>query len=160
MKKEHVTADMLVNLMQLPKLPELMEDIKIKRALIVDKKKILNFVNEHFAGWDCEVEKALMLNPGGCFIAVKDKEIVGFACYDSTALDFFGPTGIREDMRGKGVGKALLIRTLHAMRESGYAYAVIGAVGDAAEFYEKTVGARYIEGGEIRNSVYSQLIGF
>ena len=158
MKKEHVTADMLVNLMQLPEIPKLAEDIKIKRALIVDKKKILEFVNHSFEGWDCEVEKALMQNPGCCFIAVKDKEVVGFACYDSTALDFFGPTGVREDMRGKGVGKVLLIHTLHAMREAGYAYAIIGAVGDAAEFYEKTVGARYIEGGEFKNSIYSQLI--
>lgn len=158
MKKEHVTADMLVNLMQLPEMPELMDDIKIKRALIVDKNRILDFVNKYFENWDCEVEKSLMMNPSGCFIAVKDKEVVGFACYDSTALDFFGPTGVRADMRGKSVGKALLIRTLYAMREAGYAYAIIGAVKDAAEFYEKTVGAKYIEGGEFENSVYSQLI--
>lgn len=149
---------MLVNLMQLPDVPKLREGILIKRALIVDKNRILDFVNQFFEGWDCEVEKALMSNPGGCFIAVRERELVGFACYDSTAPDFFGPTGVREDMRGKGVGKALLIRTLHAMREAGYVYAVIGAVNDAAEFYEKTVGARFIEGGEVKNSVYSQMI--
>lgn len=157
----HKTGDMLVNLMQLPEIPEPEKGIKIKRALIVDKELILNFIKEAFpgsGGWVCETEKALMQNPGRCFIAVKDKEVVGFACYDSTALDYFGPTGVRSDMRGKGIGKVLLLHTLHAMREAGYGYAVIGAVGGAADFYEKTVNAHYIEGGEIANTVYSRLV--
>lgn len=154
-------GDMLVNLMQLPEIPAPAEGISIKRALIVDKELILNFIREEFpgsGGWLWETEKALMQNPGGCFIAVKEKQVVGFACYDSTAKDYFGPTGVRSDMRGQGVGRVLLIRTLHAMREAGYGYAVIGAVSDAADFYQKTVGAQFIEGSEIKNTVYSQLI--
>ena len=55
------------------------------------------------------------------------KEIVGFACYDATCMNFFGPTGVKESERGKGVGKALLLAALHAMKEQGYAYAIIGA---------------------------------
>ena len=156
-------GDMIVNLMQLPEIPVSMEEIKIKRALIVDKELILNFIREAFpgcGGWVWETEKALMQNPGKCFIAVKDKKVVGFACYDATTLDYFGPTGVRSDMRGKGIGKILLLRTLHAMREAGYGYAVIGAVSDAAEFYEKTVNAHFIEGGEITNSIYSELIKY
>lgn len=154
-------GDMIVNLMQLPKIPAPEKGIQIKRALIVDKELILNFIKESFpgaGGWVWETEKALMQNPGRCFIAVKDKEIVGFACYDSTALDYFGPTGVRSDMRGKGIGKVLLLRTLYAMREAGYGYAVIGAVSDAAEFYEKTVDAHFIDGGELKNTIYSQLV--
>lgn len=154
-------GDMIVNLMQLPEIPKPAEGIKIKRALIVDKELILNFIREAFpgsGGWVWETEKALMQNPGKCFIAVKNKEVVGFACYDSTALDYFGPTGVRSDMRGQGVGTILLLRTLHAMREAGYGYAIIGAVSDAAEFYEKSVNAHFIDGGEIKNTIYSELV--
>lgn len=155
------TGDMLVNLTKLPEIPEPAEGIRLKRALIVDKDKLLSFIKREFPnspGWMWETEKALMQNPGQCFIAVKDKEIIGFACYDSTALDYFGPTGVRKDMRGNGVGTLLLLRTLHAMREAGYGYAVIGAVSDAADFYRRTVQASFIEGGELQNTVYSQLV--
>lgn len=154
-------GDMLVNLMKLPEVPEPAEGIQVKRALIVDKGRILDFIKKEFPGspgWMWETEKALMQNPGQCFIAVKNKEIAGFACYDSTALDYFGPTGVRKDMRGNGIGTVLLLRTLHAMREAGYGYAVIGAVSDAADFYEKILGASFIEGGELQNTVYSQMI--
>ena len=75
------------------------------------------------------------------FLAVKDKEIIGFACYDCTAKGFFGPTGVTEEFRGRGVGTALLYACMAAMKEEGYAYAVIGWVSDAQAFYEKTVQA-------------------
>ena len=41
------------------------------------------------------------------------------------------------------------------MREMGYAYAIIGGVGPA-EFYEKAVGAKVIDGSEI--SIYQHLL--
>lgn len=154
-------GDMIVNLMQLPEIPKIENDIKIKRALIVDKEEIINFIRISFPesrGWVWETEKALMQNPGKCFIAVKNKEVVGFSCYDATALDYFGPTGVRKDIRGRGIGKMLLLHTLYAMRESGYGYAVIGAVSNAADFYKKIVGAQYINDSDIQNTIYSQLI--
>jgi predicted N-acetyltransferase YhbS len=85
---------------------------------------------------------------------VKDGAIAGFAVYESSRRGFFGPTGVREDLRGKGVGAALLFRCLESMREMGYAYAIIGGVGPA-EFYAKVCGARIIEGSE--RSVYGEL---
>ena len=69
-------------------------------------------------------------------IAVKGQELLGFACYDTSAKGFFGPTGVSERARGQGIGEALLIVTLKAMREAGYAYAVIGDPGPV-EFYRK-----------------------
>lgn len=41
------------------------------------------------------------------------------------------------------------------MKEMGYAYAIIGGVGPA-EFYEKAVNAKTIEGSEV--SIYENLI--
>jgi predicted N-acetyltransferase YhbS len=66
----------------------------------------------------------------------------------------FGPTGVRKDLRGLGLGAALLFRCPESMREMGYAYAVIGGVGSAG-FYEKIVGAFVIPGSEI--GVYGSL---
>jgi predicted N-acetyltransferase YhbS len=71
--------------------------------------------------------------------------VVGFACHDTTYKNFFGPTGVDESQRGRGLGKALLLACLHAMAAQGYGYAIIGGVGPA-EFYAKTVGAVEIEG--------------
>lgn len=93
-----------------------------------------------------------------CFIAVEDKKVIGFACYDSSAKGFFGPIGVHPDYRGKNVGQSLLLKTLYAMKEYGYGYAVIGWVGDAEMFYRKTVDAEFIKGGNPENSVYSNMI--
>lgn len=62
---------------------------------------------------------------------------MGYACYDATAPDFFGPTRVLDSEQSHGVGTALLLRCLTAMREYGYGYAIIGSVGPV-EFYRKT----------------------
>lgn len=151
-------CDMIVNLNNLPEL-EIKEGIKIKRAFAGDKEEILSFVAKHFSkNWIAEAEHALMDNPSKCFIATENGKLVGFACYDSSAKGFFGPIGVDPQCQGKGVGKSLLVRTLNAMKEFGYWYAIIGWVTDAEQFYRKTVGAVFIKGGNPENSVYSNLI--
>ena len=87
---------------------------------------------------------ALPVNaPIGCWIATRGIEIVGYACYDAPAPDFFGPTRVLDSEQGHGVGTALLLRCLTAMREYGYGYAIIGSVGPV-EFYQKTCNATVI----------------
>jgi predicted N-acetyltransferase YhbS len=73
-------------------------------------------------------------------VAVQEGALIGFGCYDATALGFFGPVGVLEASRGQGTGKALLLACLLDMKLKGYGYAVIGAVGPA-EFYRNAVGA-------------------
>lgn len=96
--------------------------------------------------------------PSKCYIATKNGELLGFACFDVTAKGFFGPIGVLETQRGNNIGSTLLIKTLESMKECGYGYGIIAWVSDAAEFYKKTVNAKYIEGGEPENSIYSNLI--
>ena len=79
-------------------------------------------------------------HPVTTWIAVADGKMLGFACHDATAKGFFGPTGVSEAARGKGIGEALLFATLSGMREAGYAYAVIGDPGPM-EFYKKRLDA-------------------
>ena len=153
------SGDMIVNLTTLDYSATPDEGVKLKRAFPADKSRILEFVGKHFSqNWVNETEYALTQNPPACFIATRGGEMIGFACYDASAKGFFGPTGLSESERGRGTGRALLMRTLLAMREAGYGYAIIGWVGDAAKFYEKSAGARYIEGGEPEHSVYSRFI--
>ena len=109
-----------------------------------DKFRIIPWVREHSslsASGECDV--CFSHTPISCFIATRGAEILGYACYNATAPDFFGPTRVLDAEQGKGVGKALLLRCLRAMREEGYVYAIIGGVGPQA-FYQKTVGAELI----------------
>lgn len=150
-------GDMIVSLQHLPGY-ELEEAVRLKRAFICDRDEILEFIKVNFSkGWIHEAERAIIQNT--CFIAVENGKVIGFACYDATAKGFFGPIGVDLSARGRNVGTALLIRTLTAMREAGYAYGIIGWVDGAREFYRKTVGAEYIPGGTPENSVYANMIG-
>jgi len=115
--------------------------ITIRKPIGPEKSVVVNWARVNFAeAWANEVDIALSNMPFTCYVAIEDKEIIGFACYDSTALGMFGPTGISEKCRGKGTGKALLLACMLDMKLKGYAYAVIGGVGPA-EFYHKAVNA-------------------
>lgn len=158
MAKEKAPCDMIVNLYALAAADELPEGVAIERAFAGDKQRLLAIVRVLAPGWLGEVEAALCQMPPSCLIAYLSGKPVGFACYDATAKGYFGPTGVLPTARGKHIGKALLIKTLYAMREAGYGYAIIGWAEDAAPFYEKTVGARFIEGGTPENTVYSRMM--
>jgi GNAT superfamily N-acetyltransferase len=141
--------DMLVSLRKLPECTALIEalareGITIQRAIAPDKFRVVNWVREHngnYAAGECDV--SMSKTPSTCFLAVREKQILGFACYDAIAPNFFGPTMVKDSERGKGIGKALLLRCLYAMRDEGYVYGIIGGVGPA-EFYEKAVSATLI----------------
>lgn len=127
----------------------------IRRAEPWDRLRLREFIRSNFQElWAMEADRAFNYMPVTCHLAVRDRQIVGFAVYESTRLGYFGPTGVREDLRGRGLGAALLLACLESMREMGYAYAIIGGVGPA-EFYEKTVGAFVIPGSD--TGVYGSL---
>jgi len=143
-------SDMLVKLRELPPLEPAIagaasQGVTVRRALAPEKPRVLDWMRSHFAAWTAEVDVAFARMPVACFVAVRGNEILGFACHDAIAPDFFGPTGVVESARGAGVGRALAIAAMHALRSQGYAYAIVGGVGPAA-FYEKTFGAVAIEG--------------
>jgi GNAT superfamily N-acetyltransferase len=143
--------DMLVKLYDLPDLHEPLcrtksIGIDTRRPNPWEKSILLKWVESTFgSAWALECETAVAANPPSCYIAVEKDALIGFACFDCTRRNFFGPTGVAEAARGKGVGLTLLLACLHAMRDDGYAYAIIGGVGPEA-YYAKTVGATPIEG--------------
>ncbi|UCD79704.1 MAG: GNAT family N-acetyltransferase [Desulfobacterales bacterium] len=102
---------------------------------------IVSWVSDQFgAGWAAETDLAMSNRPRSCFAAVKDSMIIGFACYDATALGFFGPIGVAPSHRRKGTGTALMTACLLDMKLKGYGYAVVGGVTDT-EYYIKTAQA-------------------
>lgn len=148
---------MLVKLYELPDIkPSLTKTgnlgIQIRRPDSREKRKVISWVSTQFGDqWARECEVSFSRLPPSCYIAVESNEIIGFACFDCTAKNFFGPSGVAEPARGNGVGKVLLLCCLDAMKRNGYGYAIIGGVGPA-DFYAKTVGAQLIEGSN--QSIY------
>jgi len=144
-------GDMLVKLYDrpeaAPRLRALREaGIVVRTAMPYEKQAVCAWVREAFGeAWSGECEVALADHPPGCFIAVERGRIVGFACHDATCRNFFGPMGVAEAARGRGIGAALLLACLDAMAARGYAYAIIGGAGDG-EIYRKVAGAVDIEG--------------
>lgn len=157
-------SDLLVNLYQLDTTASMQEakqqGVLIKRVLPPDKQKVIEFVRKHYDdGWVGECEAAILRSPVSCFVAVKDKEILGFSCYDATAKGYFGPIGMSPEQKGKGMGKALMYATFDAMREDGYGYAVIGwADSKAMGFYQKCLTIFEIPDSDSQKTVYSRLI--
>lgn len=143
--------DMLVRLYDLPPSRECYERVEreqvvLRRVRAFERHPLSHFVSEHFSPkWVSEIEVAMSRQPIACFIATRRGEVLGFACFDTTMRGFFGPAGVSEAARGLGIGKALLFKSLEALRELGFAYAVIGGVGPK-EFYEKACAAFEIPG--------------
>ncbi|NMA82280.1 MAG: GNAT family N-acetyltransferase [Epulopiscium sp.] len=145
--------DMLVKLYELPEKHELIreleeKEIQVRRGIGPEKHIVVEWVRKNFnPHWASECDIAFSRQPVSCFIAHRGQEILGFACYDATYRNYFGPTGVTPDCRGQGIGKALLLASLHGMAEQGYAYGIIGGAGPV-EFYQKTLGAMVIEGAD------------
>ena len=145
--------DMLVKLYDLPPISDLESRIRdisivIRRPLAAEKSIVTEWVKRNFgSGWASEVEVSFSFHPISCYIAIHSDQIIGFASYDCAYKNFFGPTGVIDDHRNKGIGKTLLLKCLYAWKELGYAYGIIGGVGPA-EYYEKVVKATLIDGSD------------
>ncbi|MEN8210560.1 MAG: GNAT family N-acetyltransferase [Thermodesulfobacteriota bacterium] len=144
--------DRLVRLYDLPPAEPhlknlLKKGVTVRTAMAYEKAQTVEWVRNEFSeGWADESSVAFSNHPVSCFIATEKGAIIGFACYESTCRNFFGPIGVAEHVRGHGIGRALLLSCLHAMAASGYAYAIIGGGDGARKFYAETVGAIEIEG--------------
>ncbi|HJQ39235.1 MAG TPA: GNAT family N-acetyltransferase [Thermoanaerobaculia bacterium] len=99
---------------------------------------VFDFIEQTFGKiWRFESARA-----SGIVTREENGEITGFAAYEANnrGLGTFGPTGVTPSMRGRGLGRELLLDALAALRELGYERAVIPWT-DALEFYRKSCGA-------------------
>ena len=154
--------DMLVKLYDLPALEPAISNqrvagVNIRRGMTPEKFLVLGWIKEHFSEyWVSEADVGFSVHPTTVMLAHRGDQMLGFACYDTTFKNFFGPTGVDAAERGQGIGTALLLATLHAMRDAGYMYAIIGGAGPVG-YYEK-VGAAVIPDSE-PSRAYNGMLG-
>lgn len=148
--------DLLVNLLKLPAPATESREFLVRRAQPFELSVVRSFVADNFsANWADEISIGFARQPISVFVATMDRELIGFAAYECTRRGFFGPMGVVDRAKDKGVGKALLLASLAALREMGYVYAIIGAAGPV-RFYQKTVGAIVIPDSE--PGIYTDLL--
>ena len=122
--------------------------------------RTLAWIDEIFGGtWSGEIDA------GHAVVATRDGAPAGFAGFGGRGLRFawlrgagardgigiFGPFGVGPAHRGGTLGASLLVLALCALRERGYAQALIPAVGPPplVAYYERAAGARVAERFEL-----------
>jgi GNAT superfamily N-acetyltransferase len=146
-------SDLLVRLYDLPAPAPTVEPLSaagivVRRAAAAERSAVVEWARAHGSpGWADECEVAFARLPLACFVALEKDKLIGFACYEATCRNFFGPELVHPERRGRGVGRALLLAALQAMRAEGYAYAIIGWAS-SIDFYRRAVGAVVIDGSE------------
>jgi len=104
--------DLLVKLLNLPALDSSLRALEshgvvVRRAQPFEITAARSFVESFFSvAWADEISVGFANKPVSVYLAVVDREIVGFAGYECTRRGFFGPTGVVENMQGRGIGKA------------------------------------------------------
>ncbi|NLG27407.1 MAG: GNAT family N-acetyltransferase [Chloroflexi bacterium] len=117
------------------------QGICVRRATAAEVPAVAAFALREFSvGWLQEVSEAVRYEPTPLYAAFRDGEVLSFAVTEVTGPARFGPTGTRRDLRGRGLGGALLKMALRDLRERGYADAEIGWVGPLS-YYARLVGA-------------------
>ena len=141
--------DLLVNLLNIPRFEgDVQADVVIRRAQPFELTPVRTFIERNFSrSWSDEASVGFANKPVSVFIATIDGQVVGFAAYECTRRAFFGPMGVVDQVKGRGIGRSLVLACMEGLRELGYVYGIIGAAGPV-EFYQKTVGAVVIENSD------------
>src|SRR5256885_15374786 len=99
--------DMLVNLLKLAPLEPVVSELRqagivIRRAQPHEITPIRDFLLKNFeAGWADEISVGYANKPVSVFIALLERQGVGFAAFESTRRNFFRPTGGAKSERGE-----------------------------------------------------------
>jgi len=88
---------------------------------------LLQFLKREFPGWDDDARKTLDTNPINLdyfVIALKDGHIVGY-CQIATdnLIEHFGPFGVAQNLRSRGLGAVLFHKCLKLMQSKGAKHA-------------------------------------
>ena len=102
------------------------------------REDVLDFVERNFGAiWRFEASRGATI-----FHVTVGGDIAGFSTHDANnrTLGWFGPTGVAEKFRNRGLGRQLLLASLADLRRAGYASVTIPWT-DAIDFYRKSCGA-------------------
>jgi mycothiol synthase len=110
--REEANFNMDVDLSELP--PPLDGPVP---ASADDRDEVDAFVTRYWANWRMEVLRAL---DHGTLMIERDADgISAFCAWDVNRRNLLGPVAVRHDLWGKGAGVAVLVDSLHRMREAG-----------------------------------------
>src|SRR5580700_9627371 len=107
METDEIMQDMFVHLLNLPPVTPLIGSLRekgvvIRRAHPFEITQVREFIETNFStGWADEVMPCYTSQPISLFIAIRAGKVIGFAAYEATRRNFFGPTGVEESERGK-----------------------------------------------------------
>ena len=94
--------DLLVKLYDLPELEPAIarqrtQGVTIRRGIAPEKHLVLPWIRRHFSEyWVSEADVGFASLPTTIMLAHRGDQLLGFACYDTTHKNFFGPTGVDE----------------------------------------------------------------
>jgi GNAT superfamily N-acetyltransferase len=120
-------------------------EFSLERIQKEDFQNLFIFVKENFpeGTWAEEVALSLDLVPPTSFVA-KDLNgnIIGWSTHSQLFSGSFGPTGVLQSLRGKGIGTELLKWALWDMKRNRIKKATImWVVGDTVKYYSKAIDA-------------------
>src|SRR5207253_8093395 len=82
--------------------------------------------------------RLLTLSPEGCFVVESNGRIVGVLTTTAYGgLAFLGAVIVSPELRGKGVGKAMMLAALDHLRSTGVRTVRLNAYLNAIPFYER-----------------------
>ena len=92
--------------------------IEVRAAGSADLPALVEFARSTFSGaWDAEIVDSVRQPSGGCHVALRDGQVLGFAAYGSSRPSWFGPMGTAPAAGGLGIGATARGRSAgHASR--------------------------------------------
>jgi len=119
------------------------EGITFHRPALAEKAEVQQWLLETFGeGWSYETGLAFREGKVTVWIARAEGRICGFAASNATGRDYFGPIGVSEEFRRKGIGRVLLVKCLRDMQEDGRASAWIPTGLARIPYYHRGARAR------------------
>lgn len=109
-------------------------DVQASRA----DERTFAFIRDMFGSlWHAEARKARVV-----FSVEMEGRIAGFAAIEANnrGLGTFGPTGVDPALRGRGLGRQLLLAAIDELARLGFTRVIIPWT-DAIDFYRKSCGA-------------------
>lgn len=92
-----------------------------------ERGEVATWMHRHWPHWEPEVRRALERST---LVIGRDGEgMAGFCAFDVNRAAVLGPTAVRGDLWGQGVGRPLIIGALHHIRARGHRYAEVAWVG-------------------------------
>ncbi len=92
-----------------------------------DRAEVTAWMHRHWPNWEPEALRAL--DRSTLVISRDGDGIAGFCAYDVNRAGVLGPTAVRGDLWGQGVGRPLIIGALHHIRARGHQRAEVVWVG-------------------------------